>query len=127
MPFNVLIVDDSATTRALIRRTLQLSHLPVSGYYEAANGQATLDLLECLKVDLVLADLNMPEMNGFELTRRMAAAAATSAIPVVLVSAEPNAAEFASRHSNVKGCIRKPFTPEAVKQMVQQFMGASDV
>jgi len=123
MSYTVLIVDDSATTRALIKRTIQLAQLPVERLYEAGNGREALDLLDCLKVDLVLADLNMPDMNGFEMTRHMAAHPTMSRIPVVVVSAEPNAQAFAQGHTLVRGVIRKPFTPEGIRTMVTGVMG----
>ena len=124
-PYTVLIVDDSATTRAMIKRTIQLAALPVERLYEAGNGREALDLMDCLKVDLVLADLNMPDMNGFEMTRRMSASTALRGIPVVVVSAEPNAQDFAHGCASVRGVLRKPFTPEGIRTMVNQVMGGN--
>lgn len=123
MSYTVLIVDDSATTRALIKRTIQLAQIPVDRLYEAGNGREALELLDCLKVDLVLADLNMPDMNGFEMTRLMAANPALCGIPVVVVSAEPNAQDFAKGQALVRGVIRKPFTPEGIRSMVTGVLG----
>lgn len=123
MPHTVLIVDDSAITRALIKRTLRLAELPLTAVHEAANGREALELLDCLKVDLVLADLNMPEMNGFEMTRRMQLEPALRGIPVILVSAEPNAELFAATHEGVKGVVRKPFTPEIIRTLLLEVLG----
>jgi two-component system chemotaxis response regulator CheY len=122
MSFNLLIVDDSATTRAVIKRTLKMTGLPADNIHEAGDGKAALELLEKTPVDLVLADLNMPEMDGFEMTRRMLAEEKTRHIPVIVISAEPNAADFAKR-TGVRGCLRKPFTPEAVRQAVLDVLG----
>lgn len=124
MSFNILIVDDSATTRALIKRTIKLTETPVTAFYEAENGKAALELMECVRPDLVLADLNMPVMNGFEMTRQMLQNPATQHIPVVLVSAEPNAAAFAESHG-MKGCLRKPFTPEGIRNMLEKVLGVA--
>src|SRR5689334_17761817 len=87
---NILIVDDSATTRALIKRTLRLANLPAGEVYEACNGKDALATLDRCHVDLVMADLHMPEMGGVELTRAMHASETTKDIPVVVVSAEPS-------------------------------------
>jgi CheY-like chemotaxis protein len=125
MPYTILIVDDSATTRALIRRTIKLAEVPVEHLYEAANGKLALELLDCVHVDLVLADLNMPEMNGFEMTRQMLANPSTHDVPVVLVSAEPNAEAFAQTHPQIRGCLQKPFTPEGIRNVIFNTLGVA--
>jgi two-component system chemotaxis response regulator CheY len=118
--FSVLIVDDSATTRALIKRTLRLANLPVGELYEASNGFEALAVMDRYQVDLVLADLHMPEMGGVELTRAMRAEESMREIPVVIVSAEPNSTKLDElrKAPGVRGCIRKPFTPETVRDVV---------
>jgi two-component system, chemotaxis family, chemotaxis protein CheY len=120
MAYNILIVDDSATTRALIKRTIRMTDLPIDQLLDAPNGKAALELLAkpAHQVNLILADLNMPEMDGYEMTRRVRANPATSAIPVVVVSATPNAQEFAERE-HVSGCIGKPFTPEEIRDAIK--------
>lgn len=125
MPHAVLIVDDSAITRALIKRTLKLTDLPLAVVHEASNGREALELMECLKVDLVLADLNMPEMNGFEMTRQMQLQPGLRDIPVILVSAEPNAEVFAATHDGIKGVVRKPFAPESIRNLLLEVLGAA--
>ncbi|MCC6239419.1 MAG: response regulator [Phycisphaerales bacterium] len=126
MKFNLLIVDDSAITRAIIKRTIKMAELTVENIYEAGNGQSGLEVLGQASVDLVLADLNMPEMDGFEMTRRMLADERLKHIPVVVISAEPNAADFA-RDVGIHGCLSKPFTPEAVRSAVLQALGVEHV
>lgn len=117
---NVLIVDDSATTRALIKRTLRLAKLPGGEVFEASHGFEALAVMDRFHVDLVLADLHMPQMGGVELTRAMRADESTREIPVVIVSAEPNSETLDNlrRTPGVRGCIRKPFTPEMVRDVV---------
>jgi two-component system chemotaxis response regulator CheY len=119
MSYSILIVDDSATTRAMIKRTIRMTDLPIAHLYDAPDGKAALELLLTKTVDLVLADLNMPEMDGFEMTRRLRANDATRDIPVIVVSAAPNAEDFA-RLEQVSGCLRKPFTAEALRNAIAQ-------
>ncbi len=79
----VLVVDDSVTSRTLERNIL------VSAGYEvlmAVNGAAALTTLAEHEVDLVITDVDMPKMNGIELTRRIRATAQTSRLPVILVT-----------------------------------------
>ena len=126
MAHNILIVDDSATTRAVIKRSLRMAGLADGQIFEASDGQAALDLLAVSPVDLVLADLNMPRMDGVEMIRRMDADPKLSCIPVVVVSAEPNAATLTSTHHNcLRGYIRKPFTPEEIKSAITQVLEAT--
>ena len=117
MSHTILIVDDSATTRAMIKRTIRMAEIPVAQLHEASNGKAALDLLATAPVDLILLDLNMPEMNGFELTRRLRADERTCRIPVIIVSASPDAEKFAGLE-RVDGYLSKPFTPEAVREVI---------
>ncbi len=124
MAFTILIVDDSATTRALIKRAVTAAGLPVERMVEAANGKAGLDALAQGGVDLVLADLHMPEVDGLEMTRRIMANPQTSSIPVVIISAEPNPDTIAQlQQHGIKGYLRKPFTPEAVRKVLNDVMG----
>lgn len=124
MAYNILIVDDSTTTRAMIKRTIQLAQLPVADVFEAGDGKAALDLLECVKVDLILADLNMPNMGGVEMTHRLRENPGTHDLPVIVVSAEPNIEHLEQLASDgIQGYVRKPFTPENVRYVVTQVMG----
>ena len=128
MGYNILIVDDSATTRAVIRRTLAMAGIPTDHCYEAADGEAGLVLLKSHNVDLVLADLNMPGMDGVAMAARILADPATRNIPVIVVSAEPDAQRLAAlERQGVRGCIRKPFTPEAIRDVVKQVLGVAHV
>jgi two-component system chemotaxis response regulator CheY len=123
MAKKILIVDDSTTTRAVIKRTLRMAGFSDVQVFEASDGQAALDILASCHVDLVLADLNMPRMNGVEMIKRMDADAALIGIPVVVVSAEPNAPMLASLSSAaVRGHIRKPFTPEEIREVVTELL-----
>lgn len=125
MAYSILIVDDSATTRAMIKRIIGMADLPVASLFEAADGQVALDVLAQQKVDLVLADLNMPQMGGVEMTQRMRQNPATKEIPVVVVSAEPNIDRLSQlKQAGVQGSVRKPFTPEVIRDVITQIMGA---
>lgn len=119
MTYRILIVDDSMTTRGLIKRAIQLSGLEVGEFYEAGHGREALEQLRLHPVDLVLADLHMPEMNGVELTRAMLADPALARIPVAVISAEPSTTRLLElRRAGVRGYVRKPCTPELLRDLV---------
>ena len=119
MNCNILIVDDSATTRAVIKRTIRLAGLTDGQIYEVDSGRAGLEMLGCVRIDLVLADLHMPLMNGEEMARQALANPTTSDIPIIVISAEPNIARLQQLvDAGVKGFLRKPFTPEQLRDCV---------
>ena len=123
MDFNILIVDDSAVTRAVIKRTIKLSGIQVGDLLEAAHGKAALDVLAAKPVHLVLADLNMPEMSGLEMAQAMRQSPATRDIPVVVISAEPNEQRLDGlKEVGIRAYLRKPFTPEGVRDVVCSVM-----
>jgi len=124
MAFNILIVDDSATLRTMIKRTLNMSGLPLGDLYEASSGIEALEQLDKEWVDLVLADINMPGMDGFEMTRRMSQKETTQNIPVIVVSTEASTARIEElKQYGVKGYVHKPFTPEKIKDVVLDVLG----
>ena len=121
---NILLVDDSATTRAFLRRVLVMCGFVSDHITEAADGRAALDILALEPIDLVLADLHMPGMGGLEMTRHMLINPRFRVIPVVIISADPNAARIEDlRKQGVKGYIAKPFTPEAFRATLEQLTG----
>ena len=122
----ILIVDDSATTRAFIKRTIRMAGLEAETF-EAGNGKIALDLIAANPVDLVLADLHMPEMDGAEMTRRLLADPKTAHIPVIVVSADPNTVRIDSlKAAGIKGYIRKPFTPESIRDVLNNVLGVAN-
>jgi two-component system chemotaxis response regulator CheY len=72
MSLKVLIVDDSKSMRAVIKKTLSAAGFAVSECYEGANGLEALEVLEKESIDIVLSDINMPNMNGIEFLREKA-------------------------------------------------------
>jgi two-component system chemotaxis sensor kinase CheA len=80
----VLVVDDSITTRTMERNLLEAAGYEVS---IAADGLDAWSVLQEQEVDLVVSDVDMPRMNGFELTSRIRADSRLSELPIVLVTA----------------------------------------
>jgi len=128
MSFNILIVDDSETTRQMIAKTLRLAKVPINKLLEACNGQEGLDILEQEWVDLVLADLNMPVMTGMEMLERMAEDGVLKTIPVVIVSTEGSTTRIDQlKAKGISAYVRKPFTPELIGKIARDLlMGEAD-
>jgi two-component system chemotaxis response regulator CheY len=124
MNLNILLVDDSATIRAIIAKSLRLAQIPVHDVLEAPNGAAALALLEEHWIDLIITDIHMPEMDGLELIDRLHADDTYSQIPVVIVSTEGNQDVLEqARQKGVDAFIRKPFTPEEIRDVVNNALG----
>jgi two-component system chemotaxis response regulator CheY len=121
---NVLIVDDSCLTRKAIRRILDMIGLQVSQVQEAEHGLAALEILRAGGIDLVLADLNMPEMGGIEMIYHMRGEEATKSIPVVVLSTESSTTRIEGLLANgAKDYLHKPFTPEQLKGVIERTLG----
>ena len=117
MAFNVLIVDDSSSMRAVIKKTIKISGFDVREYLEAADGQEALQMLNNEWVDLVLTDIHMPKMNGLDLIREMKKDEILKSIPVVMVTTEGTTKKIEeSMRLGAKGYIKKPFIPEDIKR-----------
>ncbi len=124
MAYNILIVDDSRTTRRVIARTLELAGVPVGDLYQAANGREALEVLHEHWVDVVFSDLNMPEMNGLEMIERMAADEALAAVPVVVISTEGSSERIEKlKRQGIRAYIRKPFQPEQIRDVLRDVLG----
>jgi two-component system chemotaxis response regulator CheY len=120
MALNVLIVDDSVLTRKKIRRIIEMVDLEVGQFMEAGNGVQALNILDGSEVDLVLADLNMPDMGGAEMIHRMRSNEATKLVPVVVVSTESKTTRVKELLAEgVKDYLHKPFTPEEFRDTIQ--------
>lgn len=127
MAFNVLIVDDSTSMRAVIKKMIKVSGFNVGDYWEAADGQEALKILQREWVDLVLTDINMPNMNGLELIAQMKGDDLMDSIPVVMVTTEGSEKRVQeSMALGASGYIKKPFLPEDIKRTLSSIMGEAE-
>jgi two-component system chemotaxis response regulator CheY len=121
---DLLIVDDSPVTRKMVRRAVGLAGLEIGDVYEAGDGEEALAQLAQNVVHLVLADINMPNMNGMELVERMSQAPALASIPVIIV-ATPMSEQRIERLLDIgaRAYLAKPFRPEALRDLVVEILG----
>ena len=127
MSYNILLVDDSKTTRTIQRKILSLIPIPLGDIFEAANGVEALEVLSEHLVDLVLTDLNMPEMGGAELVERMNNDETFSTIPVVVVSSEGSKERIKEMMvRGVRSFLRKPFTAEDLSAVLDEILVGDD-
>jgi len=124
MGLQVLIVDDSATMRAVLKKVVSLSGYEVGRYLEASNGQEALDTLTREWVDLILLDLHMPVMDGLTLLRNLKQEELHNRIPAVLLTTEGSRdAIDEARALGIAAHVKKPFQPETIRDVLQQVLG----
>ena len=124
MAYNILIVDDSSLTRTAIKRIIDMVDIDIDQVFEAGNGQQAFEILENNTVDLVLADLNMPEMGGIEMVSRMKETDDYAQIPVIVVSTESSATRIEDLlNKGVQDYLHKPFTPEEFGAILAKNLG----
>lgn len=124
-PLNILIVDDSATMRALLHRVVGLADLPIGTIYQAPNGLEALKILETHSVQAVFTDLNMPVMNGMQLLREMAKRDSWKDLLRIIISTDGSKLRREeARELNVNLYVEKPFRPEVVRDVLCQIAGA---
>ncbi|HUV49807.1 MAG TPA: response regulator [Anaerolineae bacterium] len=127
MSFNVLIVDDSSSMRAVIKKIILISGFKMNQCFEAGNGKEALAVLADNWVDVIMSDINMPAMNGFELLVRLQKDNLLRDIPVIVVTTESSEKRKQDAFNlGVKGFIKKPFLPEEVKKILYDVIGVSD-
>lgn len=86
----ILIVDDSATARNIIKRSIEICGIQDIEIGEAGNGKEALEILKANEYDLVFTDLNMPEMDGEQLIKRIKSSPKLFDIPVVVITSLAN-------------------------------------
>jgi excisionase family DNA binding protein len=118
----VLIVDDDERVREYVRVNLQMEGYAVR---EAANAEEGLAVLEEVSPDLVLLDVMMPEVDGWEMLRRVQERHGVGAIPVVMFSGkvDENAAGEATARG-AQGFLGKPFDPQQLIEHAKQLLPA---
>ena len=114
---SLMIVDDSATMRKIIMRTVRMSGLEFERTEEAGSGVEALTKLQAGPVDVMLCDINMPEMNGTELVKQARQLPNCKSTKIIMVSTE-SAQELIDSvcAQGADGYITKPFTPEKFQE-----------
>lgn len=124
MSFNVLIVDDSGAMRAVIKKIINISGFKMSQCLEAGNGREALEKMKGNWVDVIISDINMPEMNGLELLRLLNKDPLYQNIPVIIVSTEGSRERMEEvLNCGAKGFIKKPFLPEDIRSVLYNVIG----
>lgn len=121
MAQKIITVEDSTSLREMITFVLN-----DAGYdsIEAADGQEALAKLKSSSVDMVVTDLNMPNMNGIELTKSLRAMSEYKFIPILFLTTESQLhKKEAAREAGATGWIVKPFKPDQLLKVIKKILG----
>ena len=123
MGLRVLVVDDSDVMRKIILRNLRLAGYNVDKCYEAGHGFEALYHLSKDDVDLVLTDINMPEMNGLEFIRKVRGMDLSKRVPIIVITSEGSHQMVREAvAAGADGFIVKPFTPEKLQERLERVL-----
>ncbi len=119
MAFNILVVDDSETMRAVIKKTVNMCGVDIGTLLEAENGKVALNIMADEWVDVVLSDINMPEMGGVEFLQVVKKDDVLKNVPVIFISTESSQGRMdEAKRIGAAAYVTKPFMPERIKEVL---------
>mgnify|MGYP006082729241 FL=1 len=121
MSASILTVDDSSSLRMAIRIALSGAGYTVT---EAADGMEGLEKARTAKFDMIIADLNMPRMNGLEMIREIRKLPIQLGTPIIFLTTESDeAVKQEARQSGATGWLVKPFVPDQLLRVAAKVLG----
>lgn len=118
----IMVVDDSTSVRKMVAFTLENAGYAV---VEAENGMEALEKLNGTQVSMFIVDLNMPHVNGFELTRSVRAMGEYKFTPIVMLTTESlDSKKKEGKAAGATGWITKPFKPDQLIGVIKKVMPA---
>jgi two-component system, cell cycle response regulator DivK len=122
MSQRILVVEDQPDNRQILRDLLTSANFEV---IEAVDGEAGLAAAAEHRPDLILMDVQLPGIDGYEATRRLKGDAALQSIPVIAVTARAlNGAEQEARAAGCDGYIAKPISPRQLLAKVREYLSS---
>ena len=123
VPVRILVVDDSSAMRAFVRATLEEDG--AAEVTDAASGFEALRILPRERFDLVVVDINMPDINGLELVSFMRKSEVHKGTPLIVISTEAAARDRQrALDLGANAFLTKPFGPDELRAVVQQVRSA---
>lgn len=118
----VVLIDDDPDLRKLVQLTLEFT----AGFevMTAADGAQGIEAVRREKPDVAVVDVMMPEMDGYEVCRRLKGDSATSHVPVVFLTARKELNDQRAVEAGAHGVIVKPFEPDRLADQLRELCGA---
>lgn len=120
--FRVVVVDDDPDLRKLVKLTLEFT----AGWEvtTAADGAEGIEAIRDLKPDLAVVDVMMPDMDGYEVCRRLKQDPETVDVPVVFLTARKELNEVGAEEVGARGVVVKPFEPDQLAEQLRALSAA---
>ncbi|MFQ5750930.1 MAG: response regulator [bacterium] len=116
----IIVADDSPTARMIIKRCLEIAGCSHAKILEAGDGAEALELAKTNQVDLLVTDLNMPNMDGSALLQHVKASPKLNRLPVLVISSTSNEANKAElKKKGAFAVLGKPISPALVATVIQ--------
>ena len=116
----ILYIEDNSDNRKLVRRVLEVEGY---GILEAKDAEQALEVLEDGTTDLILMDINMPDMDGYTLTTKIKSMPQFASIPIVAVTANVMRGDRErSLEAGCDGYIQKPIDIDTLSQQIERFL-----
>jgi two-component system chemotaxis response regulator CheY len=126
MESDVLVVDDSAAIRKILQRVLRQTGMAIRNIYEAGDGQEALQLLHSQKISLVLTDINMPKMDGYQVIRAVREDETLWRTPVITISTEDKEQDALKAYdAGANFYLTKPVRPKDLEEMARLLTGTA--
>jgi two-component system chemotaxis response regulator CheY len=120
---DLLIVDDSAAIRKILRRVLVQTELPLGTVFEAGDGGQGLNLLKEHRVDVILSDMNMPNMDGVEFLKNVRQMPEHRETPFIMITTEGSQAKVKEVADLGGTCyVKKPFTCDQLRDRLNSML-----
>jgi len=117
----IMTVDDSASVRQMVGFTLREANYQV---VEAVDGKDALTKLQGMQVDMLITDLNMPNMDGIDLIRGVRAGSSNKFIPIIMLTTESQPEKKQEgKTAGATGWIVKPFKPDQLLAVIKKVLG----
>ena len=121
MAKKIMIVDDSVTVRQVLQLTLDSAGFEV---VEAVDGQDALDKLEGARIDMMITDLNMPNMDGITLVKELRTLPNYKFTPILLLTTESATdKKMEGKKAGATGWLVKPFNPDQLIATIKKVLG----
>jgi len=119
MALNILVVDDSTAIRKILIRVLRQTALAIGEIFEARDGVEALEIVRNHPLNLVLSDINMPNLDGLGLLAELKGSAQWRGLPVVMITTEGSEEKVSQAiRLGSAAYIRKPFTAEQIQEKI---------
>ena len=123
-PLRVVLIDDDPDLRRLVKMTLEFT----AGWqvFTAAGGSEGINVVREVKPDVAIVDFMMPEMDGYEVCRRLRGDPETAEIPIVFLTARKELDDAQIAAAGAVGVVVKPFDPDRLADQVRELSGAEE-